>query len=138
MIIRRKRNIDPKNAEVSLPLSYTSGDVKNFFAETVRMFSYQVLEVVRHNETFSEGDLRTLFEGNSWIFASYEQRWRTQLSAWLLTQCVKLGYLTQSTIDPTKFYFGDNAAKIVQPYVEEQEKWERENEEWLRENGYKE
>lgn len=138
MIIRRKRNIDPQNAEVSLPLSYTSGDVKNFFAETVRMFSYQVLEVVRHNETFSEGDLRTLFEGDAWVFANYEQKWRTQLSAWLLTQCVKLGYLTQSTIDPTKFYFGDKAAKIVQPYVEEQEQWERENEEWLRENGYKE
>ncbi len=138
MIIRRKRNIDPQNAEVSLPLSYTSGDVKNFFAETVRMFSYQVLEVVRHNETFSEGDLRTLFEGDAWIFAGYEKKWRTQLSAWLLTQCVKLGYLTQSTIDPTKFYFGDNAAKIVQPYVEEQEKWEKENAEWLREHGYKE
>lgn len=112
-----------------MPLSYTSGDVKQFFIETVRMFSYQVADVARNRETFSEGDLRTLFEGDAWIFANYEQKWRTQLSAWLLTQCVKLGYLTQSTIDPTKFYFGDNAAKIVQPYVEEQEQWERENEE---------
>lgn len=138
MIIRRKRNINPENAEVTMPLSYTSGDVKQFFIETVRMFSYQVADVARNRETFSEGDLRTLFEGDAWIFANYEQKWRTQLSAWLLTQCVKLGYLTQSTIDPTKFYFGDNAAKIVQPYVEEQEQWERENEEWLKENGYKE
>lgn len=138
MIIRRKRNINPENAEVTMPLSYTSGDVKQFFIETVRMFSYQVADVARNRETFSEGDLRTLFEGDAWIFANYEQKWRTQLSAWLLTQCVKLGYLTQSTIDPTKFYFGDNAAKIVQPYVEEQEQWERGNEEWLRENGYKE
>lgn len=129
MIIRRKRNINPENAEVTMPLSYTSGDVKQFFIETVRMFSYQVADVARNRETFSEGDLRTLFEGDAWIFANYEQKWRTQLSAWLLTQCVKLGYLTQSTIDPTKFYFGDNAAKIVQPYVEEQEQWERENEE---------
>lgn len=138
MIIRRNRNINPENAEVTMPLSYTSGDVKQFFIETVRMFSYRVADVARNRETFSEGDLRTLFEGDAWIFANYEQKWRTQLSAWLLTQCVKLGYLTQSTIDPTKFYFGDNAAKIVQPYVEEQEQWERENEEWLRENGYKE
>lgn len=137
MIIRRKRDINPQNVEVSLPLSYTSGDVKQFFAETIRMYSYRVVEVARNNETFSESDLRTAFEGNAWIFAGYEQKWRTQLSAWLLTQCVKLGYLTQSTIDPTKFYFGDKAAKIVQPYVDEQERWERENEEWLRDNGYK-
>ena len=119
MIIRRSRNIDPNVAEASLPLSYTNADVKQFFAMFCRGYHWIKYDVAHHEAYFHEGDVRNYFECDCYIFGNYDQKWRTQLSKWLFTQCVKMDYFIQSAGDPNNYYFGSAGMRVMQSHLKE-------------------
>lgn len=119
MIVRRKRAINPVVTEASMPVSFNTADVREFFRLYCDLNKYQTWDIYRHECVMNEGDFRDWSENDFRVFGIFSAHWRVQLSGWLWHQLVKLGFLTRSTTDTLNYYFGPAAQKIVQKIAEE-------------------
>lgn len=115
MIIRRERNINPRVAEVSLQLSYTGADVRDFFKLWATHNFEELPQGIREQEEIDELFTREWVENCCWIFGNYEERWRVQLSAWLWCQFVEQGYLFQSSTRGNIYYLSKKGLGLIPP-----------------------
>lgn len=111
MITRRNR-INYRAKEVSLAVAFGQADVKRWLKDFLNSFTFDDLESFQSLD-FREQDLRYYAEHDPFVFGSFEQPWRSHLSAWLWTQWQDASYFTASATQEGIYFFSPKALALV-------------------------
>ena len=112
MIVRRNK-INPKVSHVSFNVAFGQADARRWLREFFdnSTISEKRMEFFR-NLDLKEQDYRYWMESSPWVFASYEEPWRVQLSCWLWTQWLNNGYFTPSASREGVYFLTEKALKL--------------------------
>lgn len=110
-MIYRNSKININSSEVRMNVCFSSPDIRRW----VRMF----IELCTHNDpdllptvkamTIYEADIRRWMERDTTIFGTFENPWRTQLSAWAWNRMVKENYVYPSSTREDGYLFTERA-----------------------------
>lgn len=113
-MIERKNNINPCSNVVTITFSYSRADIKHW----MRAFTREVcgrdglLEPEARQLTLTELDFTRWLRSHPAAFYSIEEPWAWQLSRWVFTQALKLGYLAEDKDKPGYYRLTAKALKL--------------------------
>lgn len=110
-MIVRQRNINKKATEVRLGLAFGGPDVRAWLKEDLQLLaSILTIEQARH-VPLTEPDTRQALERHR--FALLGAKWAQQLSGWVWSQWVAMGYLVESSTKEDTFFLTGKALDLV-------------------------
>ena len=110
-MIVRQRNINTKATEVRLILAFGGPDVPAWLKEDLQLLaSILTIEQARH-VPLTEPDTRQALERHR--FALLGAKWAQQLSGWVWSQWVAMGYLVESGSKEGVFFASSKALSLA-------------------------
>ena len=110
-MICRQRNINKKATEVRLSLAFGTPDIKAWLKEDLQLLASILTQEQARHVPLTEPDTRQALERHR--FALLGAKWAQQLSGWVWSQWVAMGYLVESGSKEGVFYASSKALDLV-------------------------
>lgn len=113
-MIQRRNSINPQSACVTITISYSKADIRQWARLLLRQASGEtgLLEDEARKLTFSGIDYNRWTINCPEMFYNIEQPWAGQLGQWAFAQSVKLGYFAEVEGKPGHYRLTDKALKL--------------------------
>lgn len=113
-MIQRRNTINSCSSVVTITISYSKADIKQWARLLVRQASGEngLLSDEARKLAFTEIDYNRWAINCPEMFYSIEQPWSGQLARWAFSQSLKLGYLVEVEGKPGHYRLTDKALKL--------------------------